>query len=131
MKPTISIIGAGINGLVTFLALRLFGIKATIYEKSTDLRTEGAGIYIWPQGMQILAALVGSEKILSAGHIVDAVTTLTAAGQTIHEFSLIQESKHYVAPSAGFHCKRLYNILLEAVGSENIILNKIQLILSL
>ena len=59
----VAIVGAGLNGLALALSLRSFGIEATIYEKSDKLRIDGTGIIMWPEGMQVLAALTDAEKI--------------------------------------------------------------------
>lgn len=63
----ISIIGGGITGLTTALALHKNGIKATVYEKADTLQEIGAGIWLQPNAIQILDWLGLKEDILQEG----------------------------------------------------------------
>ena len=47
MSAHIAVIGAGIAGLATAVALRGTGLDVTVIEQRTDTAT-GAGISIWP-----------------------------------------------------------------------------------
>ena len=49
------IIGAGIAGLSTAIALQQRGISAQVYESSALLAEAGAGIFLPPNAMNILA----------------------------------------------------------------------------
>ncbi|MEM1021648.1 MAG: FAD-dependent oxidoreductase, partial [Pseudomonadota bacterium] len=59
------IIGAGIAGLTTALALKHQGIKATIYEQSPRLGDVGAGIQLGPNAVRVLKALGLLEALLN------------------------------------------------------------------
>ncbi|XP_043711238.1 monooxygenase 1-like [Telopea speciosissima] len=55
-KPIV-IVGGGICGLATALALHRKGIRTTVIEKAESLRTEGGGIAIQPNGWRALDQL--------------------------------------------------------------------------
>ncbi|KAG6513885.1 hypothetical protein ZIOFF_024222 [Zingiber officinale] len=56
------VLGGGICGLATALALQRKGIKSLVLEKSNKLRSSGAAIGIWANGWRALDQLmVGSE----------------------------------------------------------------------
>ncbi len=56
-SQTILVIGAGIGGLSTALALASKGFKVSVLERSESLHEIGAGITLWPNGVQVLEQL--------------------------------------------------------------------------
>lgn len=117
----IAIVGAGLNGLALALSLRMFGIEATVYEKSDKPRAAGTGIIMWPEGMQILAALTDAEKVKATGNSVDLITTLTATAEMINQLSIQATDGNVNAPIGLFHRRDLYQLLLDAYGKDNIL----------
>ena len=59
----IIIIGAGIGGMTTALCLRHFGIKASLYERSSQVTTAGAGIQLSPNAHRVLSYIGLADKI--------------------------------------------------------------------
>ena len=59
----IIIIGAGIGGMTTALCLRHFGIKASLYERSSQVTTAGAGIQLSPNAHRVLSYIGLTDKI--------------------------------------------------------------------
>ena len=59
----IIIIGAGIGGMTTALCLRRFGIKASLYERSSQVTTAGAGIQLSPNAHRVLSYIGLTDKI--------------------------------------------------------------------
>jgi 2-polyprenyl-6-methoxyphenol hydroxylase-like FAD-dependent oxidoreductase len=59
----IAIVGGGIGGLTTALALREFGFESEVYEQAPALLDVGAAIAIWPNAMRVL------ERIKLAGAV--------------------------------------------------------------
>ncbi len=53
----VDIIGAGIAGLATGIALALRGWSVRVHEKSQELRERGVGIGIWVNGQNVLQSL--------------------------------------------------------------------------
>jgi 2-polyprenyl-6-methoxyphenol hydroxylase-like FAD-dependent oxidoreductase len=51
------IIGAGIGGLTTAVALARRGIRAEVYEQASQLREVGAGAGLWPNAFRALVPL--------------------------------------------------------------------------
>lgn len=67
----IAIIGAGIGGLTTALALHSAGLRCTVFESVTELRPLGVGINLLPHSVRVLAGL-GLEPDLAATAIETA-----------------------------------------------------------
>ena len=60
----IAIIGGGIGGLTTALALQQHGFQFDVFEQAPALHDVGAAIAIWPNAMRVLQRLDIAEKIL-------------------------------------------------------------------
>ena len=46
-----AVIGAGIGGLASAIALRSAGMSVIVYERAPELRPLGAGLSVWPNGV--------------------------------------------------------------------------------
>ncbi|PON60766.1 FAD-binding domain containing protein, partial [Parasponia andersonii] len=65
MEEDIVIVGAGIAGLATAVALRRVGVKAMVLERSDGLRATGAALGLFPNAWLALDALGVSQKLTS------------------------------------------------------------------
>ncbi|MDG3580627.1 NAD(P)/FAD-dependent oxidoreductase [Rhizobium sp. YJ-22] len=63
------IAGAGIGGLTAAIALAQRGWSVTVHERAPNLRTFGAGIYIWSNGLRVLKALGAYDQATVGAHI--------------------------------------------------------------
>lgn len=63
------IAGAGIGGLATAAALAMRGWSVTVHERAPSLRTFGAGIYIWSNGLRVLNALGAHDQATIGAHV--------------------------------------------------------------
>jgi hypothetical protein len=68
------IIGAGITGLTTALALSLTGNKVSIYEAAHSLTEIGAGLQIAPNASRILARLGVLEEIMKKANVLEEIS---------------------------------------------------------
>ena len=66
MSARITVIGAGIAGLATAVALRRAGQDVTVLEQRTDTMT-GAGISIWPNALAALDEIGLGDAVRRAG----------------------------------------------------------------
>ena len=63
----IGIIGGGISGLTTALALHKWGIQSVVYEQANELNEVGAGIWLQPNAIKVLDWLGIKDKIKVQG----------------------------------------------------------------
>ncbi|GMP32821.1 hypothetical protein CsSME_00006403 [Camellia sinensis var. sinensis] len=59
------IVGAGIAGLATAVALKRVGIEALVFERLEGLRTTGAALTLFPNAWLALDALRIAQKLSS------------------------------------------------------------------
>ena len=62
MKRHAEIAGAGFAGLTAACALAQRGWSVRVHERGQRLRTTGAGIYIYENGLRVLAAVGAYEE---------------------------------------------------------------------
>ncbi|KAJ4952904.1 hypothetical protein NE237_029736 [Protea cynaroides] len=65
ISEEVVIVGAGIAGLATALALKRVGIRSMVLERSSELRTTGAAITLYPNAWLALQALGVAHKFTS------------------------------------------------------------------
>jgi 2-polyprenyl-6-methoxyphenol hydroxylase-like FAD-dependent oxidoreductase len=49
-----AIIGGGIGGLTTAIALRKIGFEVNVYERAPELKEVGSGMSLWPNAVRSL-----------------------------------------------------------------------------
>ncbi len=111
----IAIIGGGIAGLTTAVALQKQGLSCKIYEQASELTAVGAGIWIQPNAMKVMDFLGLGDKIRSKGTQLDRVDI---ADKNLHPFNdnvagNIHDNKGQKIVS--IHRAALLNILFEAI----------------
>jgi FAD-dependent urate hydroxylase len=67
------IIGAGIGGLTTGIAMRQAGYQVEIYDRAHELRPAGAGISLWSNGVKVLNKLGLGEQLAAIGGEMNAM----------------------------------------------------------
>lgn len=71
------IIGAGIGGMSTALALTRCGFDTEVFEAVKEIKPVGAAISIWPNGVKCLNSLGLREQIKALGAIWPGWPTVT------------------------------------------------------
>ncbi len=82
------IAGAGIGGLTTAAALAQRGWSVAVHERAPTLRTFGAGIYIWSNGLRVLKALGALEQATVGAHIGPQFHTRDHNNTTMEEIPI-------------------------------------------
>jgi 2-polyprenyl-6-methoxyphenol hydroxylase-like FAD-dependent oxidoreductase len=61
----IAIVGGGIGGVATAVALRQRGIETALYERAPEIREVGAGMMVWPNAARVLRELGVLDHLIS------------------------------------------------------------------
>jgi len=78
-----TIIGGGIAGLSTAIALERSGLCATVFEAASEMRPVGAGLGLAANAIKAFEALGLKRELLSAGHALNGLAILDPKGRTI------------------------------------------------
>lgn len=119
----IVILGAGIGGLATALALARRGIASTVLEKRSVFEPEGAGIQIGPNGTRILEELGIAGRLEPLAGKPDEIHARSAiTGQTLSRLPLGEWiATRHGAPYWVLHRSDLHHALHEAAVAEPLI----------
>ncbi|HEX4951380.1 MAG TPA: FAD-dependent monooxygenase [Blastocatellia bacterium] len=115
----IVIIGGGIGGLATALALHRQGVAAHVYERADALREVGAGISLWSNATHVLQQLGLLAEASAASARVLQIHLKNPAGQTLN----ITRVEQYEPPMLGIHRADLLTLLHRDLPAEQVILN--------
>lgn len=85
----VAIVGAGLGGLATAIALRKQGINVQVYEKAQKFRPAGAGLGIMPNGFNSIEAIEPNlvKAVKSSGCCVSKTTLRNSLGEKIRSNS--------------------------------------------
>ena len=108
----IAIVGGGIGGLTTALALRELGFESQVYEQAPALLDIGAAIAIWPNAMRVLARINLGGAIREHSGAIDEINWLDQRGQVLNRVSLQN--------SVALHRADLQSLLLRALAPDEI-----------
>lgn len=121
----VSVIGAGIGGLTTALALNRLGADVCVLEQAEAITEVGAGLQISPNGMAVLRAL-GLEPQIKAASVQALAVELRdyAAGRLVTrlDLGLIENDPPYYF----VHRADLIDILAQAVRAVGVKISLLQ-----
>jgi salicylate hydroxylase len=123
--PQVLIVGGGIGGITTMLALRQRGIEANLFEQAPAFRQVGAGIQISANATRILRRL-GLGDTLARVAVYPEARAYYAwdTGEHLYSTPLGQVAEgHFGAPYYTAHRADLLDVLLSGLGPNGIHLN--------
>ncbi len=112
----IAIIGGGIGGLATAIALLKKGFDVQVYERSLALRPIGAGLTLAPNGLNSLDAIQQGivELLKHSGSQMNTITLKRSSGEMIAS-KQITVMQQYGQPLLNIQWSRLQAILASAL----------------
>lgn len=74
MENKFTIIGAGIAGLTTAIALKNIGIECTIFEAAAEIKPGGSELSLGANAMSVFSLLGIEKDIIELGQFIDSFT---------------------------------------------------------
>ena len=125
MKHDVLIIGGGIGGLCSALALQQHGIRARVFESAAAVRAVGAGIIVAPNGMTVLDRLGLAEQVRARSVELDQLALTDAQGRPLMAVPGSAELKaRFRFGLHGILRAQLYGTLLDALQPGSVIAGK-------
>lgn len=104
----IAIVGAGVAGLASAIALARHGHRITVYERFETARPLGAGLMLQPTGLAALERLGLRAAIEGLGHRIERLHGVSARGATIFDLA-------YSDLEAGLHACAVHRAALHKI----------------
>lgn len=114
------IVGAGIGGLTTAIALRRVGVEAVVLERAAELREAGAGLLLGANAVKVLDRLGLGEAVRSIGAPTIVGDLFSWRGEVLVSLSAEQVVKLVGAESFAVHRAELQEALLRELGEESV-----------
>lgn len=118
------VVGGGIGGLCTALALQQADIDATVYEAAPKFKGLGAGVGLAANAMQGLARLGVMDEVVARGKQLDALVIFDEHGQVISNMDTRPLSNKYGINNFVIHRADLHDVLLSHLHPDSVVLGK-------
>ncbi|WP_136519936.1 MULTISPECIES: FAD-dependent monooxygenase [Cellulomonas] len=114
--PSATVVGAGIAGLATAVALRRSGWSVTVHERAATLRALGAGLVLAPNAVHALDALGLGDAVREHAVTLTASALRRPDGRTLSRLDASRLARRHGAPLLGVERGALHALLADAVG---------------
>ncbi|XGV97665.1 MAG: FAD-dependent monooxygenase [Leptolyngbya sp. BL-A-14] len=114
------VVGGGIGGAATALALQRAGIDVIVYEQTKRLHEVGAGIALWANATHILEKLGLLQAALQVGCLTTNYQFNSQRGKELVNVPV----DGFELPVVGIHRAELHRLLWRALPSSNFILGE-------
>jgi 2-polyprenyl-6-methoxyphenol hydroxylase-like FAD-dependent oxidoreductase len=112
------IIGGGIGGLATGIALRQAGLAVAVYERTPTWQAVGAGLSLWPNAMHALRTLGLGTPMKALGTPQTDAVIRTWRGDPLSCLPASEMARRFGSPLIGIHRADLQQLLLDALGAD-------------
>ena len=119
-NKTAIIIGAGVGGLCSAIALRNIGIEATVYEHAGMLGDVGAGLVIAANAIRSLRRMGLADAAIAAGSKLTQTQIRTDKGAVLAATDMRNYESLFGAPSIAIHRAALHKVLLDALPASSV-----------
>lgn len=82
------VIGGGIGGLTAAAALARQGWRVRVHERQSEIRAVGAGIYVWDNGLSVLAEIGAYAAATRGAHIGPAIEARSRHGRPLYRIDI-------------------------------------------
>jgi len=124
MKNRILIIGGGIAGLTTALALQKMNLDFIVLEAVPEIKAVGAGISLAGNAMRALKKLGVDEEVKRRGHLISSMIIEDDKGKRISIMDAEKLSREHGLDNVAIHRADLHQVLLTSIDTNRIVTGK-------
>ena len=118
------IIGAGVAGCATALALSRSGHRVRVCERRTSDQTLGAGVVLWPNATFVMAQLGLLDDVRAVGRTPPAMNRYDASGASLGGWDIGQLDRAMGFPSVAIRRADLQAILTRALERAGVLVEE-------
>lgn len=120
MDSDVIVVGGGIGGLTTAVALARRGVAVDVLEARPTLGELGAGLTLWPNALAALARLGLDGAVREQGHELRTMSVHDRRGRALGEIEVARLAHRLGHPSVGITRPRLHGVLVDAARDAGI-----------
>jgi 2-polyprenyl-6-methoxyphenol hydroxylase-like FAD-dependent oxidoreductase len=124
MKTKITIIGGGIAGLTTAIALQKIGFDVIVFEAAPALKEVGSGLSLGANAMLAFKKLGIMEEVMLKGKQLPSFSLLDEKGNLINRTETENWIKLYGADNFTIHRATLHQLLYSKCNKQSVYVNK-------
>lgn len=109
------IVGGGIGGLCTAIALQQQGNEVLVFERAEAIGEVGAGLTLWSNALKVLRKLGIADLVITAGAKIERSKLLTSKGIVLSVAGIEHLEEHFGEPVIGIHRAALHEILIRSL----------------
>lgn len=118
MGERVVVVGGGIGGLTTALALAHHGIPVTVHERAPELQEIGAGLGVWPAPLRVFDRLGIGDAVRDLGCSWEEAGLRRADGRFLIRYTAAQFSDRLGEPTIGVHRGELQALLVRSLDPD-------------
>jgi 2-polyprenyl-6-methoxyphenol hydroxylase-like FAD-dependent oxidoreductase len=111
----IAIIGGGIGGLTTAIALQQKGFEVKVFEAAPEIREVGAGLWVAPNAINVFERLGIANAVKSAGNQLNTSYLGDHFGNVLTKIDFNKIIEKYDNGTTAIHRAKLQNILFNLI----------------
>lgn len=116
----IAILGAGIGGLTTALALKKQGLEVQIFESASEIRAVGAGIWMPPNAMKVFDVLSIGNQVRTVGIELSQIEIKDNQDNCISKIDGKWLKEKFGSGSISIERTQLHKILASSLSTANL-----------
>jgi 2-polyprenyl-6-methoxyphenol hydroxylase-like FAD-dependent oxidoreductase len=114
----VAVIGGGVGGLTTALALRHQGIDCAVYERAPELCEIGAGVGVWPAALRVFDRLGLGDSVRALSSPWESAGVRRHDGRFLIRYDAGQFAARLGEPTIGVHRGELQGLLLRTLPAQ-------------
>jgi 2-polyprenyl-6-methoxyphenol hydroxylase-like FAD-dependent oxidoreductase len=118
------ILGGGIGGLCTAIALQKKGFQVKVYESAPQLKFLGAGLGLAANAVKALMDIGIGHELLQSGRVLSSFEILEENGKVITRTDSLKVSEKFGTDNVTIHRADLHRILLSYLQPQTLELGK-------
>lgn len=118
----IAILGGGVAGVSSAIALKQKGFDVSIYERHESASNIGAGIVVWPNASFVLEQLDVLNEIKAVSGYPTRMRRLSSADENLGEIDIEKINSHMGYPSLSILRRDFQNILISKLESLGVVI---------
>lgn len=124
MQTTISIVGGGIAGLTTAIALQNMGIRVKVFEAAPEIKAVGAGLTLGANAIKAFEKLGMAQEVTEAGRQLSGFTIYDNKGKPLTRTNTKRLSEKFGVNNFTIHRSVLHKVLLSKLDPACIVTGK-------